>query len=97
MVKESPDGLIAEFQQVREQRFCPECGANMVKVGCLLVILIFKQKTGYNHFLNKGLSRHDRNVDPEVEDSGPFGLVFYPLFLQFLRLANAAISVCFRS
>ena len=32
MATESPGKLKAKFQQAQEQKFCPECGANMVKV-----------------------------------------------------------------
>ena len=32
MATESSDKLTAKFQQAQEQKFCPECGAHMVKI-----------------------------------------------------------------
>jgi len=32
MAMENSDRLIAKFQQARNEKFCPECGARMVEV-----------------------------------------------------------------
>ncbi len=32
MATESSDGLIAKSQQSQEQKFCPDCGAQMVEI-----------------------------------------------------------------